>query len=469
MLIRDVIVTGRGRCNLRVRDGRIAGFPAGPRLDKACDEPVIDGRGGRLLPGLHDPHLHLLAAAATARSIDARGWSRDDLSARIDSLAGDGPLRVTGYAGDDAALLDAAALDAICRDTPLRLQYRTGSLWVLNSAALEQLLARRPMPPAEFERGADGRLTGRVWRGDHLLRNGAPDAEAVAHFGRELARHGITAITDASASTDARQAAVIAAAARRLPQKLTLMSGDDLPADPRYRIGPVKILLDDAALPSLDGLVARLARARELGRNVAIHCVTHAELALAVAALQIVGACPDDRIEHGALIAADMIPVLAELGLTVVVQPAFVHAHGDRYRRTVPDAEIGDLLRLGSLLAGGIDVAFSSDAPYGPADPWLAVRAATTRRTRDGELLNPGEAIDRPSALRIMQRHAVIEVGGPADLCLLAPPGAGREDDPVEWTMIDGREVYVRALLGRCSTMAAGRKAIHSTSMEASA
>ena len=36
----------------------------GPRLEAMPDETVLDARGGELLPGLYDHHMHLFAAAA---------------------------------------------------------------------------------------------------------------------------------------------------------------------------------------------------------------------------------------------------------------------------------------------------------------------------------------------------------------------------------------------------------------------
>ena len=55
-----------------------------------------------------------------------------------------------------------------------------------------------------------------------------------------------------------------------------LMGGDDLCTP------PLKVILDEDALPPLPDLIARLARARA-GRSFAFHCVTHVELLFALA------------------------------------------------------------------------------------------------------------------------------------------------------------------------------------------
>ena len=46
-------------------------------------------------------------------------------------------------------------------------------------------------------------------------------------------------------------------------------------------------------------------------------------------------------------------------------------------------------------------VALSSDAPYGPADPWDTIAAAVARRTAAGVPLGPDEAVDPITAARL--------------------------------------------------------------------
>src|SRR3546814_10196041 len=91
--------------------------------------------------------------------------------------------------------------------------------------------------------------------------------------------------------------------------------------------------------------------------------------------------------------------MLAERDLRVVTQPGFLADRGDRFAAGTPAAEHGDLYRCRSLLDAGIPVALSSDAPYGPADPWQVIAAAAGRRTSDGSVLWPAEPITAADAL----------------------------------------------------------------------
>jgi predicted amidohydrolase YtcJ len=79
------------------------------------------------------------------------------------------------------------------------------------------------------------------------------------------------------------------------------------------------------------------------------------------------------------------------------------------------------------LLAQGIPLAGSTDAPYGDPDPWLAMRAAVDRRSRCGAVIGPTENLTPEQALALFTSAAgdpggcsrQIRVGSAADLCLL--------------------------------------------------
>ncbi|HEY0651347.1 amidohydrolase family protein [Phenylobacterium sp.] len=455
MILRDVEVEGRCGLDVRLADGRIAEI--GPRLAARGDE--IDGRGGALIPGLCDHHIHLFGYAARADSValeDARG--PDDVSARIAAAAAgraEGAwIRALGYHERIAGELSRDDLDRLAPNHPLRVQHQTGALWVLNSRALAAL-GEGDDPP-----GLD-RASGRIWREDAWLRarlRAAPPP--LAPVGRTLAALGIAALTDASVTTDADAAARLAEAHRTgaLPQRLTLMSGGALeaPADGAFAVGPLKVLLDDHALPDLDDFVARIGRARAWGRAVAVHCVTAGELALTLAAFATAGARPGDRVEHGGVIPAAAIPQLRDLGLTVVTQSAFVRERGDRYAAEVDPAELGDLYRCASLRAAGVPVAGSSDAPYASPDPWAGMAAAVDRRSAGGAVLGAGEAVDAATALSLYLGDPAdpggpprrVAVGETADLVLLDAPLRDVLGEPsaahVRLTLMDGAVAHGR-------------------------
>ncbi len=135
---------------------------------------------------------------------------------------------------------------------------------------------------------------------------------------------------------------------------------------------------------------------------MAVHCVTRAALLLALAVWQEVGSVAGDRIEHASVTPPEVIAAMAQLSLTVVTQPAFIAARGDAYLRDVDPADRADLYRCASLLEGGVAVGGSTDAPFGPDDPWLAIRAASERLAPSGARGRVGSGVGdrrRPAAL----------------------------------------------------------------------
>jgi predicted amidohydrolase YtcJ len=429
MLIRNALLD-RARVDLRIEHGRI--LEIGPDLR---GEELLDAAGATALPGLVDHHLHLHAMAAVAASVDLAGL---DLARVADALAAapadeHGWVRAVGLAAD----LDGAALDVLYPHRPVRAQHRSGAQWTVNAAGAARLALDTADHPG-IERDQSGRATGRLRRADAWLRDqlpgrGLPD---LGPIGATLAAHGIIAVTDATPDLAAFDASA-------LPQRVTLLGVGLESATPSgTSVGPFKIVLADPDLPDLDDLVARIQAAHGTGRSVAVHCVTREALALLLAAFATTGTRPGDRIEHAALVPAEVIPVLAARGLRVVTQPGFLADRGDAYLRDVPPADLPDLYRCASLRAGGVPVALSSDAPHGPLDPWAVIDAAVTRTVPGGTVLAPEERITAEAAVAAYLGAPDdpggpprrLDVGAPADLLL-------RQDGEVVATVIAGRVI----------------------------
>lgn len=436
LIIRDGRDAAGARLEVAIRNGTIAAMA--PAI--AGRGPEQDARGLTLGAGLHDHHLHLFATAARMESVDLSACRTVEAviaGLRAAPGAPGGWVRATGYDERVAGLPDRTALDAWLPDRPLRVQDRTGAYWLLNGPGLAAL-GPPPFPDC-VGRDAEGAPDGRIWRGDAWLRErigGAPPS--LAALGARLAQWGVTGVTDAGAANGRAEAALLAGA---MPQRLVMMGTEDLPPGDGYALGPVKLLLDENDLPPVEAVAARIAAARARGRKVAAHCVTLGELLFFLGALEAAGgAAPGDRIEHGGMIPASLIGDVAAAGLTVVTQPNFIHDRGDRYRAQIDAAELDDLYRLGSLVRGGVRVLGGSDAPYGDANPWIALRAATDRRTRGGDVIGGSEAVGRAEALALYQSPLI--VGAPADLILYDWPKDAGALGSVALTLIGGETVW---------------------------
>jgi predicted amidohydrolase YtcJ len=504
LVVREVVVDGH-LVDVRASGGVIVAIE--PRLTAQRGEVELDGRRGALVPGLHDHHTHLLALGAADRSTPVGPPAVSDAAGLAAALTAAGAalppgewLRAVGYHESVAGPLDRHRLDALVPDRPVRVQHRSGAAWILNSRALAlvgldgptsppgnpvdtgatpnvrphphlgperppavEMDGDTPEPPPGAEVDGDGTPTGRLfgldgWLRERLPRPPPPDLAAI---GRRLASFGVTGVTDATPVTDLDDLAPLAAAVRTgdLPQRITVTGGPALAASampaPLAR-GPVKLVAADYALPSLDVLARWMREAHEAGRSVAVHCVTRAALALALAAWEDAGVHPGDRVEHGSVVPPDLRDLVAAAGLTVVTQPAFVHDRGDRYLVDVDEDDRPHLYPCRSLLDAGIPVGGSTDAPFGDPDPWRAVATAVDRRTADGQPLGHAEAVpaDRALALFLTPPDApggtprAVRVGAPADLCLLDAPLPTVLDTPssdhVAATIIAGDVAFAR-------------------------
>ncbi|GAA1637741.1 amidohydrolase family protein [Georgenia ruanii] len=410
--------------DVRIEGDRIVEIGAG-----LCGSSrVVEARGGTLLPGLHDHHLHLFAMAAAMASIDCS----ESLDALATAPVNEGWVRGFGTASTP----DRHDLDAVRSDVPVRVQHRSGALWMLNSRALAEVSSWLD-GTADVERDKHGEPTGRLFRYDARLRAALPSTlPDLGGVVARLHRYGITGVTDAT--PDLSPAAVEALTALS-GIRVTLLGG---------LTGPRKLLLRDHDLPTYDDLVQVIGGTHAAGRPVAVHCVTPESLLLTLAALREVGSVPGDRIEHAAVVPIGIAEALAALGLAVVTQPSFLRLRGDEYLRDLDREDIARLYPYRSLLDAGVRVAASSDAPYGDADPWRTMADAAARRTRRGRVLGPRERVNPVEVLTgylsppddpggAARR---VEVGALADLCLLKAPL--RSGEPQVRAVVVGGEAF---------------------------
>lgn len=436
VVVRDVEVEERP-VDVALHRGRVSAI--GPRLGLPIGRraEVVEGQGGALLPGLHDHHLHLLSLAATRSSVDLTGLRGPEsvrqalCAAAVATENREGWIRATGYHESIAGPLDRGVLDRFLPGRPLRVQHRSGALWVLNTPGLRRLSTGLD-DSLDVERDSHGEPTGRLWRYDdrlrRLLSSSFPDMRWVGDRLREL---GITGVTDATPDLDRGTVGFLGEqiAAGHLPPLTVLGAPWDPVLPAGIAAGPQKVMLRDHDL-SIEEISRHITLARESGRAVALHCVTREAFVLVYATLRKLGSVPGDRIEHGALIPPELLASARRLGVRVVTQPDFVRTRGDEYRSGIDPRDLGSVYPYRSLIANGVPVAPSSDAPFGDLDPWQVMRSAAGRRTARGEVLGPGERVDPRVVLAGYLSPADepggpprrLAVGAPADLVLLRGP-----------------------------------------------
>ncbi|GGK37478.1 amidohydrolase [Pilimelia terevasa] len=174
------------------------------------------------------------------------------------------------------------------------------------------------------------------------------------------------------------------------------------------------------------------------------------------------------RMEHLEVLDRELVAALVEFGVTASVQPVFDAWWGGSagmYAERLGVARALATNPLGSLHAVGVGLAFGSDAPVTPVDPWgavaaavghhvpaqrLGVRAAFAAHTRGGwRALGP---VAGPAARAVREREGTVAPGAPATFAVWEVPGGWADGLPrvgagvpapvCTRTVLRGREIY---------------------------
>ena len=422
----------------RLKDVRFCGdtITAVGALKPRANEQCVDAEGGLLIPGLHDHHVHLASYAAALQSVRCGPPEVNSEAELVEAInrPGSGWLRGTGFQEGVCQQLNRAWLDQHGPNRPVRIQHRSGRLWIFNTLAIEQVkAAAASLAPHEQVRVS--RPDGLYYDADEIL-GGLIRSEAppIGQASQRLVKLGVTGINDMTPTNDgvAWDWFLGLQNSGDLLQRVRMSGRAELSAQsslPGLTCGEVKVHLHDTVLPELESFVELIRTSHSSGRGVAVHCVTEVELVFTLAAFRAAGTLKGDRIEHASVMPFELVEQVVELGLGVVTQPNFVFERGDAYLRDVPELQHDSLYRVRSLIDQGIATAFGTDLPFGNPDPWAAMRAATERRTLSGEWLGEHEAVSPERALSgflgalenpFVQR--TVTVGAESDLCLLKAP-----------------------------------------------
>ncbi|MFD9118395.1 amidohydrolase [Streptomyces bottropensis] len=139
-------------------------------------------------------------------------------------------------------------------------------------------------------------------------------------------------------------------------------------------------------------VAAHVVACTETGLQAGFHAIGDAAVASVVegvrAAAEKVGLArvraARHRVEHVEMLTPESVAAFAELGLTASVQPAFDALWGGAegmYAERLGPERARTLNPFAALLRAGVPLAFGSDSPVTPLDPWGTVRAAAFHRT----------------------------------------------------------------------------------------
>lgn len=419
-----------------VSDGRVEWVGRAVDVGVGLSAERVDLNGGTVIPALGDAHTHFMAYALLRQQVDLRGTrSEEEAVQRVADYAARYPDRpwIQGHGWNEhlwegKRLPTRASLDAVVPDRPVVLSRIDGHVVWVNTRALEAagLTDGTPNPPGgELERDESGRLTGILREtarklihdcvpapsladrvealrlaqqealalglaGVHVIEDHeALEALQVLHANDELLLR-VLFLLPISALEHLRAVGLQAGfgdAMLRLGQ-LKIFADGTLGSRTAWMLDPFEHEPDNRGMPiyTPEELNTLVQEAHRAGWPCAIHAIGDAANRAALDALE--HAPPSnttlpDRIEHVQLIHPDDMVRLARLGVVASMQPIHMASDwrladywwGPRARWSYAWRS---LKRLGAVLA------FGSDVPVEPLDPWPALAVAVTRRDLSG-------------------------------------------------------------------------------------
>ncbi|MFM9033696.1 MAG: amidohydrolase [Mycobacterium sp.] len=425
---------------------------------------TLEHSAGTILPGLVEPHLHLVSSALVFSGVDCSPYtnkSLDSVLAALKAAAARTPAgqAVVGQLYDPSLLpgqpdLTADLLDGISATAPIVVMNASQHFFYVNSAAYAAagITAATPNPPGGDYGARNGKLTGIVAENAAMLSfikvlpKLTPEvmAKAITGIAGMAAKQGVTYVHEAATGAIAGVAEVdllhqtFAQPGFPVRGSLSLWGehlGDFVAAglvpgsgDDRLRSQTVKWVSDGSnqgytgymrqnylgrdtrgmANFTPEQLTANFAKTLTAGWPIMVHANGDAALDMVTAAFSSVATLPSwnaanrHRIEHCSLLHDEHIATMASLGVT----PSFLMNHVRLWGRVMRDDILGperaDLLdRYASVVKAGLRASFHCDFSVSPIGPLNYVATAAARTMADGgEVLNAAERVSVAQAIR---------------------------------------------------------------------
>jgi predicted amidohydrolase YtcJ len=430
-------VAGRGRTIAAAGSLSLCREALGPSHEE------IDLRGGFLLPGFCDAHMHPIPTIYYSMNCNLAGVREmEELVSMLSSAScnPDGGW-IVGLNFDEQDMAHPRLptrhdLDRISADRPVIVIRHDGHSVIANTPAMEKagITAQTPTPKGgSIDRDEHGMPVG-IFREnakslviDHME---LPDIDAFISGGEKafdlMLRQGITSLglileADQQGPTGTLGAYDIPAMQILLPcirQSLNTfiitrdipsigkaretLCGDGLRQD---RVAGLKIIADGTfgsctaamdepfldkpgeagfLLKSEENIYRLMVEAHRAGHQIAIHAIGDRANRTCIRLYdQLLKAHPKrdhrHRIEHASVMDREMLAKVRELGIVLCVQPMFIHSDMPYLEKRLGRERMENTYPFRSMLEAGITLAGASDSPVETQDVLKAIQCAVTR------------------------------------------------------------------------------------------
>jgi predicted amidohydrolase YtcJ len=428
---------------IAVADGNIVALGSTAEIRRLAtgDAKVIDLKGGFVVPGFIDNHVHFVTGGMMLDQVDLRDAATPaEFSSRIAQAAAKSPAGrwVNGGNWDHETwggeLPTRDWIDQQTPSTPVFVVRLDGHMALANSAVLKLAGIDEKTPDPDggsIVRDPKGRPTGVLKDAAmELVSKVMPpvsDQELQQGLDRAMEHavsHGVTQVHDMGGMEDFR---VLELYRRTLAQdKLRLRVYSFVPlADwqraaefkqrngagtPMLRWGGMKGYVDGSLgsttawfhkpyedEPNTSGLNmvdteqlrSQIVAANKAGLHVTVHAIgdrANDWLLDAYARIEKAGPQKDRRfrIEHAQHLTRAAIKQFKPLGVVASMQPYHAVDDGRWAEKRVGAERLKDMYAFRALIDAGAHLTFGSDWPVAPLDPLTGIYAAVTRRTLDG-------------------------------------------------------------------------------------
>ncbi len=479
---------------------------------------VVDAGGDVVLPGFNDAHMHLMMGATQLTTVDVAHVSGlEEFARRVGEWAASARGKwVQGGGWDEQTwtapvLPDRHAIDRVTPDTPVFLYRHDVHMALANSVALSLAGITRDTadpPGGTIVRDSAGEPTGllkdaAMRRVESVIPQATFDErrQALVRAQRELARLGVTSLTDMGTSTDDMalylsldERGELTVRIRVAPLLVEWIDWQrafgEWHRGKFVRAGAVKAFADGSLgsstaylfapytnAPGNYGLLSQqmqplermrgmLTEADNQGQQLCVHAIGDRAVAMVLdlfAGIEDANGRRDRRwrVEHAQHVTPGDFARFASLGVVASVQPYHAVDDGRWAEQRIGAERAKTSFAYRSFLDHGVRLALGTDWPVVPVDPLLTLRAAVTRATLDGknpdgwipaQRISIAEAIEGYTAGSAYAEFAGQEKGSltpgkAADLVVLrgavldGPPHA-LQDAEVRLTVVDGNVVY---------------------------
>jgi predicted amidohydrolase YtcJ len=495
-------------------DGRFFAVGTNDEVGNLAGGRRVDLGGKTVYPGFIDAHLHTASSGLRLlKDVNADLRSIAAIQAALRERASKTPPGqwVVGFMYDDTKTaegrpLTRADLDAASMDHPVIVNHRGGHTSYVNSRAMQIADVNEKTPDPEggkFERGGDGKLTGRIEERATAafrskIRENATRAdrrEGVKLITKMIVKSGITSVNDPQGSPEDLMAYQDAYEAGELSVRVYAFQSQNyiarmLAAGVRtglgndwVRVGAMKMVADGSisertawvsepyvGRPNDHGIQTRTEEqlyndskaAYAAGWQIATHANGDSAIDVILRVYdrlqrETPRKDPRFRIEHCTVINPDLVRRIKAQGVIPAPFSSYVYYHGEKMKEYGAE-RLNSMFALRSFLDAGVRATMSSDYPPGPFEPMMFLQSAVTRTDVKGNVWGPKQKVNVEEALRIATLHGSyasfdekvkgsIETGKLADLTVLGRDPLKEDPStlvsiPIERTMVGAKWMY---------------------------